>query len=72
MVVIKQFAKLLYDNHLEVLMEDLDPPFNFDLEKLTASINSGVISFPRGLTGEERREFLRKRLEEIDAQEKAE
>lgn len=69
MVVIKQFVKLLYDNHLEVNME---PQFNFDLEQMQAALNSGTISFPRGLTGDERREFIRKRLEEIDAQEKAE
>lgn len=53
-------------------MEDLDPPFNFDLERMKASLESGTISFPRGLTGEERRAFLRERLAEIDAQEKAE
>lgn len=49
-----------------------EPQFNFDLEQMTKAINSGTISLPRGLTGEERREFIRKRLEEIDAQEKAE
>lgn len=53
-------------------MQDLDPPFNYDLERLQASLESGTISFPRGLTGEERRAFLRERLAEIDAQEKAE
>lgn len=53
-------------------MQDQDPPFNFNLERMQAALNSGTISFPRGLTGEERREFIRKRLEDIDAQEKAE
>lgn len=52
--------------------EDLDPPFNFDLEKITASINSGTINLPHGLSGEERRAFLRERLEKMNAQEKAE
>lgn len=49
-----------------------DAPFNFDLDKMKEALESGVISFPRGLTGEERREFIRKRLEELDAQKKAE
>lgn len=50
----------------------MEAQFNFDLDQMKAALESGVISFPRGLTGEERREFIRKRLEEIDAQEKAE
>lgn len=45
------------------LNESLQPVFNFDLEKIQESIESGVISFPRGLTGEERREWIRNRLE---------
>lgn len=45
---------------------DLDPPFNFDLDKMKAALEGPTISFPRGLTGEQRREFIRKRLEEID------
>lgn len=53
-------------------MEDLDPPCNFDLERMKASLESGTITLPPGQTGEERREFLRKRLAEIDTQEKAE
>lgn len=53
-------------------MEDQDPPFNFELERMKESIESGTITLPRGQTGEERRAFLRERLAEIDAQEKAE
>lgn len=49
----------------------MDAPFNFDLDKMTEALNSGTISFPPGLTGEERREFIRKRLAEIDAQKEA-
>jgi len=49
-----------------------DAPFNFDLDKMKEALESGTISFPRRLTGEERQEFIRKRLAEIDAQEKAE
>lgn len=45
---------------------DLDPPFNFDLEKMRAAVESPTISFPPGLTGEQRREFIRERLAEIE------
>lgn len=38
--------------------KDLDPPVNFDLERMKASIASGTISFPRGL-GRARRQYLR-------------
>lgn len=47
-------------------MIDRDIDFNFDLDKMKASIDSGVISFPIGLTGEERRAYIRSRLKEID------
>ena len=48
--------------------EELDPPFSFDLDVIKASIESGTISLPPGQTGPERREWLRARLKEIDAQ----
>lgn len=47
--------------------QDLDPPFNFDLERMKKAVEGPTISFPRGLTGAQRREFLRNRLAEIDA-----
>lgn len=40
------------------MSSDLDPPVNFDLERMKASLASGVVSFPRGL-GRARRQFLR-------------
>lgn len=49
------------------MKEDLDPPVNFDLERMKASLASGTITLPRGMSHEERREWLTKRLEEIDA-----
>lgn len=48
--------------------EDLDPPVNFDLDRIKASLESGTISLPRGQTASERREWLRAKLKEIDAQ----
>lgn len=36
--------------------------FNFDLTRIKASIESGVVSFPRGLTGKQRRQFIRDRF----------
>jgi hypothetical protein len=42
--------------------------FNFDLEKLRHAVNSPTISFHRGMTGEQRRAFLRARIKEIDGQ----
>lgn len=33
--------------------------FNFDLELMKRALSSGVVSFPPGLTGEERRSWLR-------------
>lgn len=47
--------------------EDLDPPVNFDLERMKASLASGTITMPMGMSHEERREWLRTRLEELDA-----
>lgn len=35
--------------------------FNFDLEIMKKALGSGVVSFPPGLTGEERREWIRNR-----------
>ena len=46
--------------------KDTECTFNFDLEKMEEALNSGTISFPRGLTGEQRRAFIRERLREID------
>jgi hypothetical protein len=43
--------------------------FNFDMDKITKSINSGTISFPRkGMTGQERIDWIRLKLKELDAQ----
>lgn len=57
----------IYENAAQRPDEDLDPPFNFDLERMKRAVEGPTISFPRGLTGAQRREFLRKRLAEIDA-----
>lgn len=46
----------------------MSEPFNFDLDKMKAAVDSETISLPPGLTGEERRAFIKKRLAEIDAQ----
>lgn len=46
--------------------------FNFDLEKIQHALNSPTISFPRGMNGEQRRAFLRERLNEMDMQAKPE
>ena len=42
--------------------------FNFDLNEMKASIESGVMNMPRGLTGQERREWVLKRLKEKGVQ----
>ena len=39
---------------------DLDPPVSYDLERMQASLNSGTIVVPCGLTRDERREWIRK------------
>lgn len=36
-----------------------EPQFNFDLERIKASIESGIVSFPWGLRGQQRRQFMR-------------
>lgn len=46
--------------------KDTECTFNFDLEEMEKALNSGTISFPRGLTGEQRRAFIRERLKQID------
>lgn len=38
--------------------------FNFDLPRMMAAVDSGVISFPPGLSRQERREWVRKALKE--------
>lgn len=43
-----------------------DNHFNFDLARMAASINSGTISLPRGLSREERRAFIKDALEKVD------
>lgn len=48
--------------------KDTEYTFNFDLEKMKEAMSSPTISFPPGLTGEQRRAFIRKRLKEIDNQ----
>ncbi|CAI8999170.1 hypothetical protein EMIT0196MI5_90158 [Pseudomonas sp. IT-196MI5] len=40
--------------------------FNFDLQRMTAALEGGTISFPRGQTHEERIEWIREKLREID------
>ncbi|QBJ02841.1 hypothetical protein MZD04_gp315 [Pseudomonas phage Psa21] len=48
--------------------EELEnPPFNFDLDRMKASIESGTISIPPGLAGKgELRAYLKNRLIELD------
>lgn len=36
--------------------------FNFDLERMKRSIESGTISFPRGMTHEQRRQHVLEQL----------
>lgn len=38
--------------------------FTFDLPRMMAAVDSGVISFPPGLTRQERREWVKKALKE--------
>lgn len=45
--------------------KDLDPPFNFDLDRIKASIESGTITLPRGL-GHARRQYLRDNNQRLD------
>lgn len=46
--------------------KDLDPPVNFDLERMKASLASGTISFPRGL-GRARQQYLRDNNKRFEA-----
>lgn len=39
---------------------DFDPPVSYDLERMQASLSSGAIVVPSGLTRDERREWVRK------------
>ena len=39
---------------------DFDPPVNYDFERIQASVNSGTIVVPSGLSRLERREWVRK------------
>jgi hypothetical protein len=43
-----------------------EPQFNFDLEKMQDAINSGVISLPNGLSGEDRKAFIIAKLPLFD------
>lgn len=45
--------------------QDEDEPVNFDLDRMKASIESGYITIPNGLTREELREFLMNSAKEI-------
>lgn len=45
---------------------DFDQPVNFDLERMKASLNSGVISLPRGLKRRQIRQFIRDSLTPMD------
>lgn len=38
--------------------------FNFDLPRMMDAVDSGVISFPPGLSRQERREWVKKALKE--------
>lgn len=38
--------------------------FTFDLPRMMAAVDSGVISFPPGLSRQERREWVKKALKE--------
>jgi hypothetical protein len=51
---------------------DAEYTFNFDLEKMKEAMSGPTISFPPGLTGEQRRAFIRMRLKEIDEQKDSE
>ncbi|GLO05018.1 hypothetical protein PPUJ13061_49200 [Pseudomonas putida] len=44
-----------------------EPTFDFDLEAVKASIESGVITFPRGLKAQERKEWVRNQLKALDS-----
>ena len=41
--------------------------FNFDLEILKKALASGVVNFPPGLTGEERKEWIRNRRKTVSS-----
>ena len=41
--------------------------FDFDLEVVKASVESGVVSFPRGLKANERKEWVRKHLQAMES-----
>jgi hypothetical protein len=43
-----------------------EPTFDFDLEAMKASIESGVVTFPRGLKAKERKEWVRNQLLQMD------
>jgi len=43
-------------------MKDYDDPVYIDVERIEESIDSGEIVLPKGLTGEERRVWIRKYL----------
>lgn len=45
-------------------MKDYDDPVYIDMERIQESIDSGEITLPKGLTGEQRREWIKKNLEE--------
>jgi len=47
-------------------MQNSDKQFNFDLEKMKSSIESGTISLPPKLNHQERMDFIKKELEKID------
>lgn len=50
----------------ESFENSLNDEFPFDLNAIEASINSGVITLPKGLDHEERIEFIREKLKELD------
>jgi hypothetical protein len=41
-----------------------EPQINFDLERMKTSIESGTISLPRGMTHQQRRQFVRDHLKD--------
>lgn len=50
----------------EEFENSLNDEFPFDLTAIQASIESGVITIPKGLDHEERIEFIREKLKELD------
>ena len=51
----------------EITKNNAPPVFNFDLDRMTAAVNSDTISFPRkGMSHQERKEWIRAKLSQLD------